>query len=117
MAENTRRLVTGLEIILEISATSKHLLKKPRKPRIALVVVIWYCFRSMLLSSTNDYVTRDVTLGGNSSAIATALLLPSDPRAAALSSLSMGLFGTSMVALTSITSVAGAVIHLVGRET
>lgn len=48
----------------------------------------------------DDYVTRGVTLGGNSSAIATALLLVSDPRAAALSSLSMSLFGTVMVALT-----------------
>lgn len=57
----------------------------------------------------DDYVTRGVTLGANSSAIATALLLVSDPRAAALSSLSMGLFGTVMVALTSVPAVVQAV--------
>ncbi|MCJ1337401.1 hypothetical protein MMC09_002683 [Bachmanniomyces sp. S44760] len=62
----------------------------------------------------DDYVTRGITLGGNSSAIATALLLVSDPRAAALSSLSMGLFGTAMVALTSIPPVVAVVRSLVG---
>ena len=60
----------------------------------------------------DDYVTRGVTLGGNSSAIATALLLVSDPRAAALSSLSMSLFGTVMVALTSVP----VVVRVVGRS-
>ena len=60
----------------------------------------------------DDYVTRGVTLGSNSSAIATALLLTSDPRAAALSSLSMSLFGTVMVALTSIPPVVSAVLNL-----
>ena len=62
----------------------------------------------------DDYVTRGVTLGGNSSAIATALLLVSDPRAAALSSLSMSLFGTVMVALTSVPVVAKVVGGLAG---
>lgn len=62
----------------------------------------------------DDYVTRGVTLGGNSSAIVTALLLVSDPRAAALSSLSMSLFGTVMVALTSVPVVAKAVGSLAG---
>ena len=55
-----------------------------------------------------------MALGGNSSAIATALLLVSDPRAAALSSLSMGLFGTVMVALTSVPPVVRIVEGLVG---
>jgi len=64
----------------------------------------------------DDYVTRGVTLGGNSSAIATALLLVSDPRAAALSSLSMSLFGTVMVALTSVPVIAGVVRGLAGAE-
>ena len=68
----------------------------------------------MLSSTTDDYVTRGVTLGGNSSAIATALLLVTDPRAAALSSLSMGLFGATMVALTSVPPIARAVTGLVG---
>ncbi|KAL2047148.1 hypothetical protein N7G274_001167 [Stereocaulon virgatum] len=62
----------------------------------------------------DDYVTRGVALGGNSSAIATALLLVSDPRAAALSSLSMSLFGTVMVALTSVPVVAKVVGSLAG---
>lgn len=62
----------------------------------------------------DDYVTRGVTLGGNSSAIATALLLVSDPRAAALSSLSMSLFGTVMVGLTSVPVVGGVVGGLAG---
>jgi len=64
----------------------------------------------------DDYVTRGVTLGGNSSAIATALLLVSDPRAAALSSLSMSLFGTVTVALTSVPVIAGVVRVLAGAE-
>lgn len=64
----------------------------------------------------DDYVTRGVTLGGNSSAIATALLLVSDPRAAALSSLSMSLFGTVMVGLTSVPVVVRVVGGLAGVE-
>ena len=64
----------------------------------------------------DDYVTRGVALGGNSSAIATALLLVSDPRAAALSSLSMSLFGTVMVALTSVPIVVRVVGKLAGLE-
>ena len=65
----------------------------------------------------DDYVMRGIALGGNSSAIATALLLVTDPRAAALSSLSMGLFGTTMVALTSVPPIVSAVEHLVGLGT
>ena len=64
----------------------------------------------------DDYVTRGVTLGGNSSAIATALLLVSDPRAAALSSLSMSLFGTVMVALTSVPIVVRVVGNSAGLQ-
>ncbi|KAI0129089.1 LrgB-like family-domain-containing protein [Xylariales sp. AK1849] len=62
----------------------------------------------------DDYVTRGVTLGANSSAIATAMLLRSDPRAAALSSLSMSLFGTITVLFTSIPPIASAIRSLVG---
>jgi putative effector of murein hydrolase len=61
----------------------------------------------------DDYVTRGVTLGGNSSAIATAVLLVSDPRAAALSSLSMSLFGIITLALTSIPVIVKAIDLLV----
>lgn len=66
-------------------------------------------------SYTDDYVTRGVTLGGNSSAIATALLLLSDPRAAALSSLSMSLFGIITLALTSVPPIARAIASLVDK--
>ncbi|TKX20388.1 putative LrgB-like family protein [Elsinoe australis] len=62
----------------------------------------------------DDYITRGVTLGANSSAVATALLLTSDPRAAAFSSLSMGLFGTITVALTSVPPFVSFVRGLVG---
>jgi putative effector of murein hydrolase len=66
-----------------------------------------------LTHDLDDYVTRGVTLGGNSSAIATALLLVTDPRAAALSSLSMSLFGIITLALTSIPPIVNAVDSLV----
>lgn len=62
----------------------------------------------------DDYVTRGVTLGVNSSAIATAVLLRTDPRAAALSSLSMTLFGTVTVLFTSIPPMASIIRSLVG---
>ncbi|KAI8627111.1 LrgB-like family-domain-containing protein [Xylariaceae sp. FL1651] len=62
----------------------------------------------------DDYVTRGVTMGANSSAIATALLLRTDPRAAALSSLSMSIFGAITVLLTSIPPIAAVVRSLVG---
>lgn len=61
----------------------------------------------------DDYVTRGVTLGANSSAIATALLLVSDPRAAALSSLSMSLFGIITLVLTSMPPIVQAIDSLV----
>ncbi|KAF2836046.1 hypothetical protein M501DRAFT_1007551 [Patellaria atrata CBS 101060] len=65
----------------------------------------------------DDYITRGVTLGANSSAIATAYLLTSDPRAAAFSTLSMSLFGTVTVALTSIPAVVRLVAGLAGLST
>lgn len=62
----------------------------------------------------DDYVTRGVTLGANSSAVATAVLLRTDPRAAALSSLSMSLFGTITVLFTSIPPITSMIRSLVG---
>ncbi|EKD12898.1 uncharacterized protein L3040_007055 [Drepanopeziza brunnea f. sp. 'multigermtubi'] len=62
----------------------------------------------------DDYVTRGVTLGGSSSAIATAVLLQTDPRAAALSSLSMSLFGIITLALTSVPAIVKALNSIVG---
>jgi len=69
---------------------------------------------SFLRIPEDDYVTRGVTLGANASAIATALLLVSDPRAAALSSLSMSLFGIITLALTSVPPIVQAIRSLVG---
>ena len=54
-----------------------------------------------------------VTLGANSSVIATALLLRTDPRAAALSSFSMSLFGTITVLFTSIPPIVAIIQSLV----
>ncbi|KAI9789945.1 MAG: hypothetical protein M1833_002138 [Piccolia ochrophora] len=81
-----------------------------------LGVLIGPALLKLLRIPEDDYVTRGVALGGNSSAIATALLLTSDPRAAALSSLSMSLFGTVMVALTSVPAVARAVGGFAGLD-
>ncbi|KAL7619697.1 hypothetical protein AAE478_010239 [Parahypoxylon ruwenzoriense] len=69
---------------------------------------------AMLRIPEDDYVTRGVTLGANSSAIAAALLLRTDPRAAALSILSMSLFGTITVMFTSIPPITAAIQSLVG---
>lgn len=77
----------------------------------------WYFVQDLIgidIFLLDDYVTRGVTLGANSSAVATALLLRSDPRAAALSSLSMSLFGTITVLFTSIPPIANTVKSLVG---
>lgn len=79
-----------------------------------LGVVLGAKMLTLLRVPEDDYVTRGVTLGVNSSAIATALLLRTDPRAAALSSLSMGMFGTVTVLFTSIPPAAEFVRSLVG---
>ncbi|KAL2753207.1 hypothetical protein ACRALDRAFT_2111654, partial [Sodiomyces alcalophilus JCM 7366] len=68
----------------------------------------------LTIDALDDYVTRGVTLGANSSAIATAVLLRTDPRAAALSSLSMSLFGTITVLFTSIPPLVHIIRSLVG---
>ncbi len=62
----------------------------------------------------DDYVTRGVTFGANASALGTSLLLRVDPRAAAISSLAMGLFGTITVAFSSIPSIVHVIRSLVG---
>ncbi|KAK8066396.1 hypothetical protein PG997_013143 [Apiospora hydei] len=77
-------------------------------------VLIGQRFLALLRIPEDDYVTRGVTLGANSSAMATALLLRTDPRAAALSSLAMSLFGAITVLFTSIPPIANAVRSLVG---
>lgn len=87
-----------------------RLLRIPEGKRRVICVFRYVC---KTLMAADDYVTRGVTLGGNSSAIATALLLQSDPRAAALSSLSMSLFGIITVALTSVPPIVQAIRSLV----
>ncbi|KAK7953941.1 Plastidal glycolate/glycerate translocator-like protein [Apiospora saccharicola] len=77
-------------------------------------VLIGQRFLAWLKIPEDDYVTRGVTLGANSSAMATALLLRTDPRAAALSSLAMSLFGAITVLFTSIPPIANAIRSLVG---
>ena len=79
-----------------------------------LGVVIGPQLLDLLRIPPDDYITRGVTLGGNSSAIATALLLVTDPRAAAFSSLALGLFGTVTVALSSVGPVVRIVQELAG---
>ncbi|OTB00604.1 hypothetical protein M426DRAFT_234106 [Hypoxylon sp. CI-4A] len=77
-------------------------------------VLVGQRMMAMLKIPEDDYVTRGVTLGANSSAIATALLLRTDPRAAALSILAMTLFGTITVLLTSIPPITVVIQSLVG---
>lgn len=77
-------------------------------------VLIGHRLLSLLKIRADDYITIGVAMGGNASAIATALLLASDPRAAALSSLSMSLFGIVTLALTSVPPVVEIIRGLVG---
>ncbi|KAK4629353.1 Plastidal glycolate/glycerate translocator 1, chloroplastic [Fulvia fulva] len=62
----------------------------------------------------DDYITRGITMGANASSLATAMLLPIDPRAAAFSSLSMGLVGATTVAMTSVPPLVAIVRGVVG---
>lgn len=69
---------------------------------------------SLLRVSSDDYVTRGVTLGINCGAIATAHLLNIDPRAASMSSLSFSIFGTIMIILASINVIRELINNWVG---
>ncbi|KAK7203776.1 LrgB-like family-domain-containing protein, partial [Myxozyma melibiosi] len=62
----------------------------------------------------DDYLTRGITLGINSSAVATAHLLTIDPRASALSSLSFVVFGTTMIILSAIPPIVTVMKNMVG---
>ncbi|KAK9238183.1 LrgB-like family-domain-containing protein [Lipomyces kononenkoae] len=62
----------------------------------------------------DDYLTRGITLGINSSAVATAHLLTIDPRASALSSLSFVLFGTTLIILSAIPPIVHLMRQMVG---
>ncbi|KAI0814279.1 hypothetical protein GGR55DRAFT_502278 [Xylaria sp. FL0064] len=61
----------------------------------------------------DDYVTRGVTLGTNSSAIATTLILRMDLRITAPSSFSMSLFGIITMIFTSLPPIVTVVRSLV----
>ncbi|ODQ50785.1 hypothetical protein SAICODRAFT_67585 [Saitoella complicata NRRL Y-17804] len=62
----------------------------------------------------DDYVTRGVALGTNASAISTAHLLVTDPRAAALSCVAFAIYGLTMVILSAISPVVKETRALVG---
>ncbi|KAI9736999.1 MAG: hypothetical protein M1834_000588 [Cirrosporium novae-zelandiae] len=62
----------------------------------------------------DDFTTRGVAMGANASAIGTAFLLVSDPRAGALASLSMGLLGALQVVVTCVPVAVEAVRGVVG---
>lgn len=62
----------------------------------------------------DDYLTRGITLGINSSAVATAHLLTIDPRASALSSLSFVVFGTTLIILSAIPPIVTVMKGMVG---
>ncbi|QSZ37733.1 hypothetical protein DSL72_008832 [Monilinia vaccinii-corymbosi] len=79
-----------------------------------LGVLIGQRLLALLRVRPDDYITIGVAMGGNASAIATALLLASDPRAAALGSLSMSLFGIVTLVLTSVPPVVEIVRGMVG---
>ncbi|KAK9464716.1 LrgB-like family-domain-containing protein [Lipomyces arxii] len=64
----------------------------------------------------DDYLTRGITLGINSSAVATAHLLTVDPRASALSSLSFVMFGTTLIVLSAINPIVHVMRHMVGLQ-
>lgn len=82
--------------------------------KLGLLLSYIVCYaKSVANYSTEDFVTWGVVLGANSSAIATAMLLERDRRAAALSSLSLSLFGILFVILTVIPPVATYVRSLV----
>lgn len=61
-----------------------------------------------------DYVMRGTALGINSSAVASAHLLPTDPRAAAMGSLSFLVFGVLLVILAAIDPVVKLIHNWVG---
>jgi putative effector of murein hydrolase len=68
----------------------------------------------LLRVKEDDYVTIGVAMGSNSHAIATASLLRTNPRAAAIASLSFVIFGTTFVIVVSIPIVPQTLRQLVG---
>lgn len=62
----------------------------------------------------DDYVTKGISIGINSSAIGSAHLLVTDPRAGALSSLAFFVFGTTLVILAAVTPLVRIIQKWVG---
>lgn len=71
-------------------------------------------FFKFLRIPADDFLVRGMTLGINCGAIATAHLLNVDPRAASISSLSFGIYGTTMIILASIGPVRELIRLFVG---
>lgn len=112
---NTVAAVAIMSGILGVLVGQKMLavMRIPEGMFIVLIHLTQASESRLTTQSVDDYVTRGVTLGANSSAIATALLLRTDPRAAALSSLSMSLLGTITVLFTSMPPIVAVVRSLV----
>lgn len=68
----------------------------------------------LLRVKEDDYVTTGVAMGSASHAISTASLLRTNPRAAAIASLSFVIFGTIFVILVSIPVIPQTMRQLVG---
>lgn len=64
----------------------------------------------------DDYLTKGIVIGINSSAIGSAHLLVTDPRAGALSSLAFFVFGTTLVILAAVTPLVHVIRGWVGLE-
>lgn len=64
----------------------------------------------------DDYVTIGIAMGVNSSAIGSAHLLATNPRASALSSLAFFVFGTTLVVMAAITPLVNIIRAWVGLE-
>ncbi|KAB8291689.1 hypothetical protein EYC80_006489 [Monilinia laxa] len=79
-------------------------------------VLIGQRLLALLRIRPDDYITIGVTMGGNASAVGTAFLLATDPRAAAMSTLGMSLFGIVTLALTSVPPIVEIVRGMVGLQ-
>lgn len=73
-----------------------------------------WLLRKVFRVRPDDYVTIGVSVGINSSAIGSAHLLTSDPRAGALSSLAFFVFGTGLVILSAIPPLVTVIRSWVG---
>lgn len=75
---------------------------------VGVIIGGWFVKRVLRVRS-DDYVTIGVAMGINSSAIGSAHLLVTNPRASALSSLSFFVFGTTIVIMAAITPLVNVI--------